>query len=521
MSPTIENYIRFPPINGENETRINQLLLKFVRFLFKYSFLSFPDAMADSNDHNEPARKRVRRNSSSVQSSSLESIEDLHQINRSELVIKDEEEFFDAKDTTETAELVATEKFNKKIDGLDEKTLVQIFNWLEFGDLLNVANANEKLKAAAGKIYAEKYVDKVVKFDGDVANKKYLNFNETQTTIEISDARTCLKMFRAFGEFITSLSLNFNGIGPRRSDAISQTLNRYCAKTLIDLEWHHCPPNAMDTSSKKYPKLTNLRLTFGCLGETMSQFNEYFPALCKLELNEIEVKNRRCIGRTMPNVTHLKVHIESRRGIDFLKINVKEALRFNPQIRSFCVASNCDPTFLSFINEMLPLLETLDIQKPKKKFFESDANEVCFKQVKYFSLDIINSNDQMKNIPFKFNNLKKFSLNANCRFCGEWIDFIAQNKKLVEVELLPFNYFYVVSEDQLMKIAELPDLMTFKMDWRVEPLDVLLRFMAQCQSLETLRLYLRKEAERDDICARIGDDWDIVIDKHFVTAKYR
>lgn len=403
-----------------------------------------------------------------------------------------------------------------KIDHLKPEVLVKIFANLDFVDLLNVANATKKLREAATQIYAKIHVDKVVKFNGDAAGQKGLDVQATDTTIEVNKARACLLMFRGFGENIEKLILNFNGIGPRRSQAISQMLNFYCAKTLIELEWNDCPADAMNDSSERFKSLTVLRMTSGCLGTSMSKFNDFFPALNDLELNDIEVMDRKCIERTFPNMTHLKVHIEPRKKLNFQKTHVKTALKLNPQIRSFGLCSGCEPKLLAFINENLPLLNTLEIKNPRNRFFDSDEDVICFKNIEQFTLDIVNCNDSFTNIPFRFKRLRKFTLNANCRNHNEWIDFVARNPKINELKLLDYNFFYVVKDRQMMQIARMPSLTDLTLDWRVDPLDILFRFLAQCPSIQQIRLIIRTQEERERFCAKIDDSWDYTIDRHFV-----
>lgn len=410
-----------------------------------------------------------------------------------------------------------TETAKQTIDLLDQQILINIFEYLDFIDFVNVANATKQFRNAARIIYIEKYANKEVKFNGDVVNKKGLVINESENTIEINDTRMCLKIFRAFGSNLQELVLNFNGIGPRRSQAISKMLNFCCARTLTKLEWNECPVDAMDASSKKFSKLQHLRMTNGSLGVSMSQFNDIFPALRYLELNHVVVVNRKCIEHTFPNLIHLKVHINiSRKKIDFTASNIKAALTLNPQIRSFSIGSNCEPKLITFINGMLPLLEKLEIQNPRNKFFDSDEDVTTFKCVKYFLLDIIGCNDTFTNIPFKFKRLEQFTLNAS-RYCDKWLDFIAQNRKISELKLLNCNnYFNLMNEMHLMKIAGLPKLNHFVLDWRIDSSNSLIRFLEKCQCLQSMRLLLRTQTERALLCSKFGRSWDFDIDKHSV-----
>lgn len=420
-------------------------------------------------------------------------------------------------ESTDPESSMPTTSSELKIDFLEQKVLVTIFKNLDFGDLLNVANATKKLRDAARKIYARNHIDKVVKFNGDAVDQNMHGIQVTDTTIEVNKARSCLLMFRAFGAIIEKLILNFNGIGPRRSQAISQTLNVCCAKTLVELEWNACPADAMNDSSERFKNLTNLRMTSGCLGTSMSRFNDIFPALIQLELIDIEVMDRKCIERSFPNVTHLKLSIEPRKKLNFQKTHVKTALRMNPQIRNFSLCSGCEPNLLAFINEQLPLLNTLEIQNPRNRFFDSEEDAICFKNVEQFTLDIVDCKDSFTNIPFSFKRLRKFTLKANCRYNNEWIDFIARNPKINELKLLPHNYFYVVKDRQIMQIARLPYLTDLILDWRVDPLDMLFQFLAQCQNLQRMRLIIRTRQERDRFCGKVDGNWDCTIDRHFLT----
>lgn len=398
-----------------------------------------------------------------------------------------------------------------KIDDLPEKELVQIFRWLDFPDILHAANATKKLRDAAGKIYAEKHAHKMVKFDIAVIG---LSVYETPTTFEINDARTCLLMFRAFGAQIARLHLNFNGIGDRKIQAIARALNDYCAKTLNKLDWNHAPANAI---TQNFPKLSILRVQNSILGEKMSQFQETFPMLSALELSNIQASNRKCIERTFAKLMHLKVHIEVHKGMDFLKSNVKAAIQMNPQLRSFSIGSGCDPKLLPYINEMLPLITRLEIEQPRNKLFDSTMDPEHFERVRNVTLDVTQSKDAFSNIPLQFDRLEKFKLHAGKQHRDKWIDFVAKHRRLVELHLLNFDWFHVVTKAQLEKLAGLPKLTRLVLDWHVNDVTALAEFLGKCTSLKEIKLTTHTQDERASICSKLNTGWYMQIDRNFLT----
>lgn len=485
--------------------------------------------MSDSSDQNSPISKRKRRDSSPEQQQQHYQHDqqpvDLAESQSNQqkpIVIKteyqqDSLEILDihnskcASDPMPQTPPPSTANTELKIDDLSEKQLVHIFQRLGFRCLLNVANTTKKLRSAAGRIYAEKYGQKLVKFDVEAIGPI---IDETPTTFQINDARTCLLMFRAFGSCIPKLQLNFHGIGKRRTQAISQALNEYCAKTLNELEWHHAPATSI---TQKFPKLAILRVKNGLLGGAMSQFQETFPLLSVLELSNVQAENRKCIERTFSNLVHLTVHIERQKGWDFLKTNVKAAIELNPQLRGFCLGSGCDPKLLPYINDMLPRITHLEIHEPRNKLFDSEMEPVHFERVRSFTLDTTKSKDAFSNIPLRFDRLEKFQLNAGKQHRDKWIDFVVEHRRLKELQLLNFDWFHVVTKNQLTKLAGLPRLKRLILDWHVNDSAALLDFMDKCTSLQEIRLTTHTQNERATICSKLTAGWYMQIDRNILT----
>lgn len=475
--------------------------------------------MSDTSDPNSPMPKRKRHDSSTDQ--------------QQQQIVSDEQDAIIIKTECQESSLEIIDVYDRtnasppsspppqlsppckntelKINDLAAKLLVKIFEWLDFPDLLNAANATKKLRDAAGLIYVRKYADKLVKFHG---NADALRIDETLSTFEINDTRTCLLMFRAFGDFIAKLHLNFDGIGRRRTQAISQALNDYCAKSLNELECHHTQEGSI---TGKFPKLTILRVKNGILGKQLAQFNEMFPLLHVLELSKIITEHRKCIERTFPKLLHLTVHIEMQKGMDFLKSNVKAAVQLNPQLRSLCLGSGCDAILLPYINNMLPLLNHLEIREPRNKLFDSAIEPVQFERVRNLTLDIAQSKDSFSNIPFSFNRLEKFELNAAKQHRDKWIDFITTHSRLVELHLMNFDWFYVVSAGQLGRIAKLPKLAILVLDWNINDTAAFVKLMNDCSSLQEIRLTTRTQDQRTEICSKLKAGWYMQIDRNILT----
>lgn len=460
--------------------------------------------MSDSNDEIGPSSSKQRRLSAYASSEHSDEIP-IYNVYPDGTIVGNSNE------TNEPSENV------KKISDLNEKCLMQICDFLNFTDLLNVANATQKMCKAAGEIYAKKYANKLVKYNGNAINTKGLEIDVTDDTIEINEARSCLKMLRAFGAIFTRLKLNFLGIGPRRSTAISRIMNECCANTLIDLDWHNCPKDSMKYATKKFQKLENLCVVSGNFGVEMCQITYFFPNLHRLEITDVEVADRNCIERTFHGLLHMKLSIESRKGVDFLKRNIKTAMNLNPQLTSFSIGYGCDVKLLEYMNDQLPKLKTLEIQKPRKKFYDDKEEKVHFKLVRNLRLDASDSKESFTNIPFTFRCLKRFQLNASFLHRNKWIDFAVQNQKLVELKLLNFHWFYVMEKENLMKIATLPRLSNLVLDWKVPSTKAIIQCMEECKNLTKLRLSLRTRPERAAICAEITDKWKMEIDNHFLT----
>lgn len=476
--------------------------------------------MSDTSDQNSPVPKRKRSDSSTEQQNS---VPDEPQSNQDDVVtIKTEYQqnsleiidIFDPIDPISPPPPLSptTKPPELKIDDLSDELLVKIFEWLDFADLLHVANATKKLRGAAGQIYAPKYAHKSIKYHANPSSSAKID--ERPTTFEVNDTRTCLFIFRAFGEYLAKLHLDLHAIGTHRTEAMSNALNEYCAKSLNELEMHHAPEHSIIAG--KFPNLTILRVNGGILGGKLAQFKELFPMLHVLELSNIKTEHRKCIERTFPKLVHLKVHIETHEGMDFLKSNVKAAIDVNPQLRSLCIGTGCDALLLPYVKDKLPLLNHLEIQQPRNKLFDGAGEPVRFERVRNVTLDIAASKDSFTNIPFHFDRLEKFVLNAPKQHRDKWVDFVERHSKLVELHLLNFDWFHVMTNKQLEKIFKLPKLTRLVLDWHINDTAAFVQLMQNCSSLQEIRLATRTRDERAAICSKLNTGWYMHIDRNIL-----
>lgn len=245
-----------------------------------------------------------------------------------------------------------------------------ILNFLEWEDLLNIADTCTRLRNIARSVFSRKYQHYVFVID---------TFNECEIELQpfqhkpvamIVNAKVYLKLLRNFGESVKYLCVYFVPFMKWRSlfsyaeycpipyvemrlptpyKYVSSYVMQYCADSLEGLHLNNFPL----TCCKSFSRLKYL----SCLGSRIVGEGMLPPILSTLRTEYPPT-------RIFPNLEIVSVVLCDQQQNDLFV----SFLKFNPQIKSLTVVSKCadencndDELVISSINKFLPKLKYLNI----------------------------------------------------------------------------------------------------------------------------------------------------------------
>lgn len=416
-------------------------------------------------------------------------------------------------------------KNSTKIIELNDECLVHILKKLHLEDLSNVVHVNKQFNQSAYNYLKKKCTNVNVTvycangiqwlwIDGIMGKFMFNNATELQT------------FFINAGDSISRLSiLCATNTATITYQMVEQSILKYCSQSLVNIEFrlNHLP--ALSDVSIVFPNVVNLMLD-GCeLSEQFcQQFEDIFPSMCQLVLNECKTWDPKCIEKNFPCLTDMIINGKRKNRNVFKKSNIEEFFRQNPQIHRLIInfnstndreASNNHPDFrldLNFfrlMSDTLPKLEYLEIYG-ERRFSSNEyggGDDVTFLQLKKLSIHYIYGLDPSEIAPFTFRRLRELNLGHMNILTEDWVQFIIRNEGL---EKLMVNTTNMMTQDEHMEehtqigrdklltiIKWLPKLKEFHLSAKaVEPCDVL-AILSKRKSL--MKVYLCDYTEIDSI----------------------
>lgn len=150
--------------------------------------------------------------------------------------------------------------------------LEKVFRYLSLGDLLNVADSNKQLRAAAELTYFYKYGKKkiCVNYGVILINNKREPDIEMKDDIEINDWKRSYQILRCFGHLISKLEFNMILImfclsikSEKFRDSFQHVINyvnEYCADSLTELDAYGLVDGILDHLQKPFQLVENLHI---------------------------------------------------------------------------------------------------------------------------------------------------------------------------------------------------------------------------------------------------------------------
>lgn len=206
-----------------------------------------------------------------------------------------------------------------RIIDINDDCLEEIFMNLNLRQLFEVATVHRRFLIACRRAVSKKYRNKEIVISvHQTAHPDY-----TKVLYLLSDLITRVR--------ITYDRFDIHGIG-NFNRGIHDAIVSHCSDTLTEATFNHILPTM--EINKPFRNLNKLNFNQGCVGQTMSEFNKWFPKLSSLQFFFCKTINTQCIEQTFPNLEMLTVAHHN-----FSFENLRRFLDHNQQLKSFAVYS--------------------------------------------------------------------------------------------------------------------------------------------------------------------------------------
>lgn len=213
----------------------------------------------------------------------------------------------------------------KRIIDLDDDCLEKIFDHLDLHSLFMVAVSNEWLRPAANLVYKRKFNDKILNIHSiNVHPNPYANIREyfwiCFEKVSFSDFKICLQFLCCFGSSLSNVHIYYHGSDSKRFDYIHQYINRYCANSLLEIEFVIKPRLLINHFDKPFVNVHTVALHYCHLGEQFPLFSQWFPNAHTLKLFNLRMDNR-WMDLPFQHLKHVRIDVSNGNNCDGFKKN--------------------------------------------------------------------------------------------------------------------------------------------------------------------------------------------------------
>lgn len=328
----------------------------------------------------------------------------------------------------------------KTIVDINYDCLEYVFEFLEFCDLINVADANKHIKVSADVVFARKLKKRliIVEIDPELKQKGYPDIGVFNDAISIHTSLLAVRSIRNFGPRITGIHLRIDTNDSLREKFFLH-VNEYCHETLNILQIFGDHSNIFSAVEHPFGNVEQFSSYYGVVGPGCEKFNRIFPRLRQLKFIDNEILDFKCIAQTYPNLdTFAFNYIKFPQN--FIDSNLITITTLNPQIQSFeFISYQNKPRIWELISTQLQNLKSVHAS-----YWLEHAN--CFKgsPIQFNNVEIFNARSGIGFSVvnpidvFSFRHLKK--LTVKCKNNGQemWLDFVLSHPTIEELELCIF-----------------------------------------------------------------------------------
>lgn len=307
--------------------------------------------------------------------------------------------------------------------------LERIFGHLDLDNLLNVARTCNRLQLAAATKFAHDHGDKVILAESTISHLQSKQIETQNLYVHPHQIRIkrgkILPFLRCFGAKISTLIVRY------ADNCVNAYINRYCADTLVDIEFFNCQRGALSMENVLQPfkqvDCVEFTGTSSILGKQFSNLANWFPNLRYLEIDAICI-DYNFSAASLHNLTHLSIkgnerdHFVATHAENFVDKHIGSLLHANPQLESLeltscemsmsklldAISGNKSLTKLTVCNELSMGNRMKSAELTRFAADHMNIVELNFRAYRFEieqAVNVIHSLNSLRSFRFKLNNL--------------------------------------------------------------------------------------------------------------------
>lgn len=333
--------------------------------------------------------------------------------------------------------------------------------------------------------YADSYEPRIY-----IAN----GLNETLTAMQL------------FGRSFKRIHYDVAVFGTPSSLDIFEYGDKYCSQATKEITIRRINGKAL---AKRSFTFDNTTAQIAIHGHIIDSFplNEYFPFMQQLTVSNLVES----IVHHYPHLTKCRIQSPFQ-NLDHANPNVYELIRLNPQMRELSTRMENSASYLKYLSDMLPHLETLSIILNTNGGIDLAHEIMHFKSIKEFSLYILSSFGEPELRPIigniQFDQLEVFKLEATWPVFAdnELIQLIAANRGLKKIQT---NLQMTIGTFNSL-VEVLPELNEISIRWHDEMIESLAAFFMGNGKINRINFHDCYQIHVDDLQGDIPPNWEIV-----------
>lgn len=432
--------------------------------------------------------------------------------------------------------------------------LEKIFQCLELGDLLNVADTCKHFKEATDIVVSRKFAKKWILIDKIRASRTRL-INVRNNFVELNDLKSIVQTLRLFGHLIKKLHLRGGDVPKKFPEQtidflaksvglLSFYIGNYCVVSLTELTIEK--RIAFKLFRKPFLNVEKVKINTNCQLDR-NWFIKIFPNISQLKWAIGRTNNFNCMDRLpyLDKLQHLDlsyaVHIHCR---NLHRINIlgecidANIMSLNSHLITLALPYISDIKTLKIISEQQQQLEYLSFQYAPKD--ELNFETIHFQTVKKLKICLCSPNyrpnlepivfgavgNEMTKIPFSFDKLEELIIQTCFQYSDEFYNFIRKHKSITKLNLRSCGWpqFTLTDLNRMKLLGALPLLNKIDLPCHILKVDEAIAYVNEFKELKRfsfkLHVWDNKNAFKN-LVNRFKNEWQTNLCSHgsFVTMK--